>query len=574
MISKSSSAENARGPCNNLMLNMRVPNLVLFSIGPAKRPFPPASQQIRMTPQNTLDVQGNLRTYPLAELIVEIAQANLSGSLRLCQGNKKTIIYFKEGTVTYGVSNARSMRLFSILIEKGKITQTDLSQYPNFTSDLEFAAALQAGGAFSREQVDEVVTGQIESVIIDALTWPDGEWTFSPLAQLRKELCFKVDVFRVLADYARCMPADVVTQRFKSVNEIFSAAAAGCGHMQLQAQESYILSRFSDGPLSIEQLRLLCSIPEAAMLQTLYMLWMSGMLIRRDWNSAFPAAKVGVIRAAKVSLVREAANRGIPQPMPAEKPAEAAVPEVSEPAEEAPKTPEFTISLEEYLAQAEGAATLYDVLSLESTAAVSEIKSRYFAMAKLFHPDRYHRESGETLRRIQVAFTKLAQAYETLKNPETRESYDFKIRKELEKRAQREAAGQPDTSAAADQASDLALESFETGVSYLADEDYATAAAYLARAVHYNSKNALYHAYYGKALSEDERQRHKAESEMQTAARLDPKNPKIRIMLAQFFIDMNMTKRAEGELRRFLELVPNNREAENLLSSLTNQPLG
>ena len=113
-----------------------------------------------------------------------------------------------------------------------------------------------------------------------------------------------------------------------------------------------------------------------------------------------------------------------------------------------------------------------------------------------------------------------------------------------------------------------ALESFEQGLNLLNEEEYAAAAAHLARAVHYNSQNALYRAYYGKALSADEKQLHKAESEMQAAARLDPQNAKIRLMLAQFFIDRNLMKRAVGELTRFLDIAPNDRDARTLLDSL------
>ena len=87
---------------------------------------------------------------------------------------------------------------------------------------------------------------------------------------------------------------------------------------------------------------------------------------------------------------------------------------------------------------------------------------------------------------------------------------------------------------------------------------------------HYNPDNALYRAYYGKALSFDEKQTHKAEGEMQAAAKLDPKNPKIRLMLAEFFIEMNLLKRAEGELNRFLAVAPNNAEALKLLKSIQN----
>ena len=116
--------------------------------------------------------------------------------------------------------------------------------------------------------------------------------------------------------------------------------------------------------------------------------------------------------------------------------------------------------------------------------------------------------------------------------------------------------------------SEQALESFEQGLHYLNDEEYAAAAAHLARAVHYNPRNALYRAYYGKALSVDDQQLHKAESEMQAAAKLEPQNAKIRLMLAQFFIDRKLKKRAEGELTRFLEIAPNNKEARALLDGL------
>ena len=119
--------------------------------------------------------------------------------------------------------------------------------------------------------------------------------------------------------------------------------------------------------------------------------------------------------------------------------------------------------------------------------------------------------------------------------------------------------------------SEQALESFEQGLHYLNDEEYSAAAAYLARAVHYNPQNALYRAYHGKALSADENQLHKAESEMQAAAKLEPQNAKIRLMLAQFFIDRKLKKRAEGELTRFLDIAPDNKEARALLDSLQRQ---
>jgi predicted Zn-dependent protease len=113
-----------------------------------------------------------------------------------------------------------------------------------------------------------------------------------------------------------------------------------------------------------------------------------------------------------------------------------------------------------------------------------------------------------------------------------------------------------------------ASESFERGLNLLIDGKVEESLPFLARAAHYSPKNARYRAYYGKALSSDEKQRHKAESEMQAALRLDSSNPTFRLMLAEFFIQFNLKKRAEGELTRLLALFPSNREARDLLASL------
>ena len=97
---------------------------------------------------------------------------------------------------------------------------------------------------------------------------------------------------------------------------------------------------------------------------------------------------------------------------------------------------------------------------------------------------------------------------------------------------------------------------------------YEAALPFLARAAHFAPTIARYRAYFGKALSSDSKQRHKAEGEIQTAIKLDPINPNYRIILVEFFIQMNLLKRAEGELNRMLATFPNNAEARALLESL------
>ena len=519
-----------------------------------------------MTPQNNLDLQGNVQNNPVAELLVEIAQARLDGSLRLSCAKKKSIVYFRKGSVVYAVSNAREQRLFSVLLNRKKIDEKTLARFPNLANDLELGAELVRKNIFTKGELDGLIALQIESIIVDALTWAAGEWVFSPLTRVRDDMVYQTDVHKVLIDYARCLPSQEVYQRFRSVKEAFQRETRPASSALLQSHEQYALDQFNGTPLTIEEMRPHCSLPETAMLQSLYVLWLGGMLVRREWNAAFATEKISEILGTKVSLVKSA-------DVTPNQDKDTSADEKPEPEVEASalsKLPEVNISLEDYLERVENAETLYDALGIAGSASATDIKIAYFAMAKLFHPDRYHREEGSRLRRIQVAFTQIAHAYETLKAPESRENYNFKMRKELENREKRRAAGQADTSPEAKQ-TEHGLDSFEKAMEAINEDEFAAAAGHLSRAVHYSPQNALYHAYFGYALSQLDKQHHKAEASLQQAVKLDPKNPKIRMMLVEFFIEMKMAKRAVGELNRFLELVPGNKEATKMLAELQTQ---
>lgn len=511
-----------------------------------------------MTSQTNLDLKGDFRQHPFAELLVEIVHARVSGSLRIESGKQKCVIYFRDGAVVYAASNAREQRLFSILLGRNRVDQKTLAGIPTFANDFELAAALEEKQVLSKAEIDEFIGVQIDSIIIDALTWQSGTWTFSALARLREDMVYKVDIFKLLIEYARCLPSQEVSQRFRSVQEMFYRDPSPTTSAVLQAHEKYALDCFNGYQLTIENLRPQCSLPETAMLQALYVLWLGGLLIRRDWNSAFSASKIGEILTTKVSLVKSAADLAKAEKKPEDEAVE----------DEASKLPDVDISLDDYLARVEGADTLYDVLGVESSSGLPQIKHAYFQMAKLFHPDKFHREEAGMLRRIQSAFTEIAHAYETLKTKESRENYDFKVRKELELREKRRAEGVADATTPEDRQAEQGLDSFEKAMEAINEEEFAAAAGHLARAVHYSSQNALYHAYFGFALSQLEKQHHKAEAEFQAAVKLDPKNPKIRMMLVEFFIEMKMEKRAAGELKRFLEVAPGNKEATRMLEKL------
>lgn len=515
--------------------------------------------------QNTLEHKGKFSSHPFAELIVELTQARLTGSIRMSDGDKKTIVYFADGELVYAVANSKALRLFNLLLRKNKLDAKTISKYPNFANDHEFAAKLVGDAVLTKGQIDEVFAEQVEAIVVDALSWPSGEWVFSPLVRVKQELWFPVDTSQVLMNYGRCVADQVISHRFMSVSEKFTAVENKERETHLQPNEAFVYYRFQAGPLSIGQLRELSSGQETGTLQALYVLWLCGLLERNEWNAAFSENRLNHIRRTNIAKVKSASD--VAEPAKAQ-PEAIPVSTLGKSEPEPEKLPTTELTLAEYLKRIEEGETHYDTLGIDPKGDLTSIKSLYFSLAKQFHPDKFHREGAETMKRVQTAFTSLAQAYEILKSPDSREAYNSKMYKEIEAREKRRAAGVADADPN-DRNAEQGLESFEEGLSLLNDDEPEAAVVYLARAVHYSPQNPLYHAYYGQALSFDPKQRHKAEQEIQAGIKLDPKNPKIRMMLVEFLVDNNMMKRAEGELRRFLEAVPGNKEATAMLNKIS-----
>lgn len=503
--------------------------------------------------------------HPFAEVLGEINQARLSGSLRVAAKDKKRVFYFRDGRLVFAVSNARESRLYHLLLSKGTITEDDLKRVPSLTNDLELAAYLLETGALTSSQKEQAFTDQIIQIVVDVLGWAEGDWSFSHLARARDSLDFDLSVSELLVDYGRALPQDQVVKRFRSLSEKFCRSELPMNGLVLRPDEAFVLSRADQGLLSAADLASVSAMPERAALQLLYTLWLAGYLERADWQRAFSDAKIEIMRYSKLELKKEARVFDLAA-LPSSASPEGTSKQGDVPPVETPKALELTLDVEEFLTRVEGASTYYDMLGVGVADDAAEIRKMYFALAKKFHPDKYHSGGAAIRKRVQNAFTEISQAHETLKDARSREVYDYRMRAEITARKNAETSGESlSMSVQLLQAS----EAFERGFNLLMNREIEDALPLLARAVHYAPKNARYHAYYGKALAaSDESKRHKAEAEMQAALKLDPENATFRLMLIEFFIDIGLKKRAEGELTRLLAISPDNKDAKGLLATL------
>ena len=521
-----------------------------------------------MPPQNTLDIKGKLAPYLPAELLTEISQANLTGSLRLSSKKQKIIVYFDEGIIVFAVSNAREHRLFEILLRDEKISKEQLIKIENFEKDLYLAKRLVNDELFSKDVIDELFSFQIAQIIQKILTWEAGDWVFSPLARINKELCSEIDLNKLLFDYCKRLSLNEVMARFKNMQETFSLNINGKSlhTISLSHDQEFILSRIGEQNRSLEEVITLSGIKRETVLKMLYELWLSNFISRKNWNSQLKESDIQKISGVKVSLKTSASS--IEKEIAREKQRNAE--EAKKEKKEKEEIEKKQLSTDEYLKRIENASTYYEIFDVGPKADVSKIKNKYFSYAKRFHPDLYYKKVSESIyKKIQDAFAEIVTAYETLKDSEARETYDFKLREVLES-YKHDTDSEPPAKGSFEKHKNTkkAREQFEIGYSLMLDENYGKALPYLGRAVKFDDAVARYHAFYGKALSFHGEMTHEAEAEIQSAIRLDPKKSIYKIILAELYIKIGLIARARGEIKRLLKSDPNNKKALSLLNMI------
>ncbi len=507
-------------------------------------------------------MKGTLTDQPLAELIREISSKSLSGTLRLEHERAQTAVYFEKGQIVYAASNLRTLRLRKYLSKRGLVSEKARAGLENNLSDLALAAALSSTGTLKQEAIDALLAILVVDVLRVALLWTEGTWDFNERARLNDPVSVEVDTPNLLREAAQRMPLTFVSQRFRNPSETISRSSEVPRTSHFLPAESFVLSRL-DEPIRLDELISVSGLTEPEAQRIIYGLALSGLVEREYWQSAFRAGSAKTNKEQIAARATADATRSEQQ-----------------------QTANWTsasiedVDLEEFLQRLKKATNHYEVIELSPRAQTSKIKEAYYAMARRYHPDRFHLKSGTRLHaQISSAFALVTQAYETLTDPNARAAYDQTLERARQFAQSAAKAAKPDP--AASLTDDLELDvdpsekevgraeySFREGLGALQQGRIRDAMTHLAIASRLEPQEARYRAHYGRALAADENTRRLAENEIQAAVKIEPANAAFRIMLAELYFELKFHRRAQTELDRALALEPNNATAHSLLRKL------
>ncbi|HEU0252459.1 MAG TPA: DUF4388 domain-containing protein, partial [Pyrinomonadaceae bacterium] len=464
-------------------------------------------------------MNGQLSEHPLAELIREISAKSLGGRLRLEHERVKVVAYFAGGHFLYAASNLRTLRLREYLLKSSAVCEQDLAQFNDRVSDTDMVKVLCAQNLLSASAAEQVQINQVGDVLRLALLWTEGTWEFDSRSRLNESFNFNIDASSLLLEAARRLPANFAVSRFRNPAELISPVETPLVENNLLPAEVFILSRL-DKPMPLPDLVAVSGLGETETLGLVYALTLAGLLQREHGHSAFRDQKPEPPRVV-------------------EGPAPAAVP----PASETVEVENEAELVENFLQRITNAKTHYDVLGVSTDVAGENLKSIYYQLAKRYHPDRFRRAEASVVSRLESAFARITQAYETLRDDGLRATYNAKLaaRRKVEQKAEsattiaqpetpKEGASEPGISAA-----ERAEAQFKEGLAALELGQKKVALGLFASAAAACPKEARYRASYGQMLAADERTQRRAETELTTAIRLDPANAEYRVILAELY---------------------------------------
>ena len=504
-------------------------------------------------------MNGQLSEQPLAELIREISSKSMSGRLRLEHERVHAVAYFETGKFLYAAANVRTLRVREYLKKAEAVSDQDLAQFNERVSDTDLLKVLCAQKLLSPVVAEQIQTRQVTDVLRLALLWTEGAWEFEARSRLGEQLNSQFNLDTLILEAARRLPAKFAASRFEDPAEIITPVEENLVNENLLPTEVFLISRV-DRPITVRELVAVSGLGHDETLGHLYALTLGGLLKRERWHSVFRG------------------DQPTPPPPPPPKKIEPAPPPPPVEREQTHETDPQ--DLERLLVRVKTARTHYEVLGVQPEASAAELKTVYYQLARRYHPDRFRKSEAGLLSRIEAAFARITQAYDTLRDDQLRASYDAKL--EVRKKADQIADAAPKASAPVAEpdtvvdssaepvvsAAERAADHFKEGFAALEMGQKKVALGLFASAARAVPNEPRYRAFYGQVLAGNEATRRAAETELSAAIKLDPNNAEYRMMLAELYRDLGLKLRAKGEAERAVAADPNNRKARELLRAL------
>lgn len=579
-------------------------------------------------------MQGTLSPGVLPGLLRDLYLGRKTGLVHFTRAEERRSVGFRRGHISHASTNLAADHLGETLVRLGRLSQADHARCDELMrrEEKRLGQALLELGLMTKEQVEESLVLHVREVLLRVFAWDQGSYSFE---EQPEQPAGDEDVSQrlstgemILEAVRRVQDPDVVRYALGEMDRVLALSSDPLLRFQkimLSPVDGFLLSRV-DGTLSAREVIALAPVSAHETEKSLFGLLCTGVVeflpgppkpqrvqvptgyfdLRKLPGFQKPAAEPAPSPSAPQPPVVPTA----PPPPATEKPAGTATqrfirrlterfrkPAAHQEVPGAPPTPppkdgekEKAVQArrQEILAMAEGLKTKnhFEVLDVPRASSEAQLKDAYFKLARRFHPDTQHDAALKDLAGpIEAIFIRIGQAYDVLRNPRTRASYEERLGPSrvmppaggatpvAQSPLQTTPAAAPEPpkvsppSPTGPQVIELAIRQAERA---LAQEKYwdviQAIEPHLAEAKGRLKTRAQ--LVIAKAYLKNPKWVKQAEAELQKLVQAEPGNVDALLLLAGIYKGSGLKARAASMFRKVLEVQPDHEDAANALAEL------
>lgn len=342
-----------------------------------------------------LCVEGDLATTSLPELLHNLYALQGTGLLHLEQGELKKVVYLKDGYPIFARSNLIRECLGKMLVQEGLIDQ---AQCEDSLRKVKESGRLQGTvliemGLLTPEQLHDFLSRQVTEKLLEAFSWAGGRFRF---IQGRD---FKAGVTNI-----EMSPATLILQgirRYYTDTRVAELLAPHRHRYLVETENPHY--RFQELELSRRDGEILARC--------------RGTCTLEDLVGQYPLSRHEVEQLVAAMLIAEILESR-------EEPLPGAV-------DDGPGPPTATVENSEIRQKilADYARLLpldhFALLDVSRDAGHDEVRRKYFALAKTYHPDQFQQSqlSADLGAKVNEIFQRIGEAYQVVSDPRRRQAY-------------------------------------------------------------------------------------------------------------------------------------------------------
>jgi len=524
-------------------------------------------------------MQGTLSEDVLPGLLRELYVGRKTGVLYFIRGEERRGVRFRKGNIVRADTNVKDERLGETLVRLSLLGQVDLGRATEIVlrEKRRLGEVLADLGVMDKEHLDEALALHVREILLKVFSLNEGTYAFEdqdPEAPLDEDVTLRLSTGEMILEAVRrVQDPDVVRYVLGDIDRILGLSNDPLLRFQritLNPVDGYLLSRI-DGTLSAREVMQLAPVGTEESQRSLLGLLSTGVVEFLQLPPKTPQKALPPLARPAPAPPRPtaAAPAATATPTPAPAPAPAALPrEATPPAAAAGAAADEGANTrrQEIVEAFEGLKTRnhFEVLGIPKASSEAQVKEAYFRLAKRFHPDVQHDRSLADLRdKLEAVFIRLGEAYEVLRNPRTRSSYENDL-------AARMPRAQPAASAAGEAPAPdpqidvrLAEEAIRKAEKRFIEEKFWDAIQLLEPAIPRVQGKVKHRArvLLARSYLKNPHWVKRAEELLQTVVHDEPKYVDAYFVLGTIYKNGNLRSRALNMFRKVLELKPEHEEA-------------